>query len=277
MIRKVLNSKIIHFVSALVEWIIGIVLVILVGLTLFQNVSKQGDFFGYRVYIVGSESMVPLYYVGDTLLVKEMPIEKIEIGDTVTYVGKQEEIEGMIITHQLKNKEMGSNGEYLLHIKGIANDVEDPIVHEDQILGKVVYKFVVLSFLGKIVTNTFLTITCITVPIVLLILIEIFKLIFKKDSNLFVEESDIQQEEIVVDKKIEEKKSKIQNYEDIIEVQEEEKIKDELTIKVGNEILELPKKKTSIKLEEEMKQKNKDNVTAVKIEEIEELVDGKNK
>ncbi len=181
MMSDIINSKVVRIISNIIEWIMGIFLIILVFLTLFQSISKQGDFFGYRIYIVGSDSMEPLYYTGDTLLVKEMVVGAIDEGDTITYVGNGDELEGLIITHQLKKKELDENGKYLLHVKGIANDVEDPIVYEDQVLGKVVYKFLILSLLGKIITSNFLTIMCITVPLVLLIVIEIIRLICKKD------------------------------------------------------------------------------------------------
>lgn len=268
MIRKILDSKIVRIISTVIEWVIGITLVILVCLTLFQSISKQGDFFGYRVYIVGSESMVPMYYVGDTLLVKETPIENIDIGDTVTYVGEYEGIEGLIITHQLKKKELDRNGEFLLHVKGIANDVEDPVVHESQLLGKVVYKFVILSFLGKIITNTYLTILCITVPIVLLILIEIIKLIFKKDMNVF---EKTKKDDVIP----------FSNHkEDDLMVEENKEIKSDTeslkmnVIKVGNEILELPKKKDDISSKN--KRKDEDS-TAVKIKNIDDILDNVDK
>lgn len=242
MIRKILDSKVVRIVSTLMQWLIGIILVILVCLTLFQSISKQGDFLGYRVYIVGSESMVPLYYVGDTLLVKEMPIENIEVGDSITYMGKYESLDGLIITHQLKNKELDSNGDYVLHVKGIANDVEDPTIKENQVLGKVVYKFLLLSFLGKIITNTYLTIFCITVPIILLILIEILKVLFKSESEIFELEEG------------KDKKDKVNDNENVI--------------KVGDKVIELPKKMSEKK--ERVKKK-----TAVKIKDIKDIVDEK--
>ena len=294
MIRKILNSKIVRFVSSLVEWVIGVTLVFLVCLTLFQSVSKQGDFFGYRVYIVGSESMVPLYYVGDTLLVKEMPIENIEVGDTVTYIGRYEGIEDLIITHQLKRKETDSKGNYLLHIKGIANDVEDPIVYEDQILGKVVYKFFILSLLGKIITNTTLTIICITVPIVILILIEIIKLLFKKNADVYVKENEtvVLEKDLKIKDEIGEKSSlevdndsnlnDVNDTENSLEDKEEDlKLKGNF-VKVGNEFIELPKKKVeSNEVKEEGKdlglKNNESSKMGLKIKDVADILDENNK
>lgn len=278
MVRKILDSKIVRIISTLIEWVIGATLVVLVCLTLFQSISKQGDFFGYRVYIVGSESMVPLYYVGDTLLVKEMPVESIDIGDTVTYVGRYEGIEDLIITHQLKRKEIDENGNYLLHIKGIANDVEDPIVYEDQLLGKVVHKFFILSLLGKIITNTYLTIICITVPIVLLIVIEIIKLLFKKDYSVFV---SVPQNTEELDKKEEckdaKKKKVVRETESLNNGDDTIKASKAKVIKIGDDLLELPKtkKEASEKIDEAKNSTKKSKKSAVKIKEIEDILDEK--
>lgn len=195
-----IGSKIVAFI----EWIIILLLLFLVILSGFQRFSKQHNLFGYRVYIVASGSMIPTYNIGDTLLIKEMDASNIKKGDAVTYIGDDVGIDGMIITHQVQEVEMGEDGKYYFHTKGIANNIEDPIVSEEQVLGKVVYRFFLLSFIGRITTSKLLLFCFIAIPIAILIAIEIIKLIYKKDDEdadlKIIEENDESVKQIVRDK-----------------------------------------------------------------------------
>ena len=197
-----IGSKIVAFV----EWIIILLLLFLVILSGFQRFSNQHNLFGYRVYIVASGSMIPTYNIGDTLLIKEMDASNIKKGDAVTYIGDDVGIDGMIITHQVQEVEMGEDGKYYFHTKGIANNIEDPIVSEEQVLGKVVYRFFLLSFIGRITTSKLLLFCFIAIPIAILIAIEIIKLIYKKDDEdedadlKIIEEKDESVKKIVRDK-----------------------------------------------------------------------------
>ena len=205
-----IGSKIVAFV----EWIIILLLLFLVILSGFQRFSNQHNLFGYRVYIVASGSMIPTYNIGDTLLIKEMDASNIKKGDAVTYIGDDVGIDGMIITHQVQEVEMGEDGKYYFHTKGIANNIEDPIVSEEQVLGKVVYRFFLLSFIGRITTSKLLLFCFIAIPIAILIAIEIIKLIYKKDDEdedadlKIIEENQIEENDESV-KKIVRDKDKI--------------------------------------------------------------------
>ena len=179
--KKILNNKIVSTVFSVIEWIICIILVILILLTGFQRFSNQGNFFGYRIYTVASGSMIPIYNIGDTLLIEEMDASKIKVGDAVTYMGDEAGVDGMIITHQVIDVQKDETGRYLFQTKGIANNVVDPIISEEQVLGKVVHKFFFLSFLGRITTNMTSMLVFITVPIAFLIALEIIKLVYKDD------------------------------------------------------------------------------------------------
>lgn len=227
-----IGSKIVAFV----EWIIILLLLFLVILSGFQRFSNQHNLFGYRVYIVASGSMIPTYNIGDTLLIKEMDASNIKKGDAVTYIGDDVGIDGMIITHQVQEVEMGEDGKYYFHTKGIANNIEDPIVSEEQVLGKVVYRFFLLSFIGRITTSKLLLFCFIAIPIAILIAIEIIKLIYKKDDEdedadlKIIEENQIEENDEFV-KKIVRDKDKIdtdlekddiikENSEDILPLEE---------------------------------------------------------
>ncbi len=226
------NNKIINCIFATIEWIICIVLIILIILTGFQRFSNQGNFFGYRIYTVASGSMIPTYNIGDTLLIKEMDAKKIKIGDAVTYMGESSGVDGMIVTHQVIDVDKDENGKVLFHTKGIANNIEDPIVSEDQVLGKVVHRFFFLSILGRITTNMVSTLVFITIPIAILIAIELIKMFYKKEED---------NEEDVLNNKNEKEISEIIENSDIINLEDNnlEDISQEDNIEeVDNEVIE---------------------------------------
>lgn len=192
-------KKVIGFVVTTIETIITVVLIALVILLAFQRFSNNGSFFGYRIYTVASDSMIPIYTVGDTLLIKDTDAREIEVGDALTYQGTSGSMKGKIITHQVVGIEE-VDGEYQFHTKGTANQIEDPIVYEHQVFGKVIRKFAILSILGRITTNMSTLLMFITIPIAVLIAIEIIKVYKSKDDEDDDEEED--NDELLKEKEI---------------------------------------------------------------------------
>ena len=90
------------------------------------------------------------------------------------------------------------DGEYQFHTKGTANQIEDPIVYEHQVFGKVIRKFAILSILGRITTNMSTLLMFITIPIAVLIAIEIIKVYKSKDD----EDDDEEDDELLKEKEI---------------------------------------------------------------------------
>ena len=234
--KKLLDNKIFNILSSLIEWVIMIVLALLIVLVGVQKFSNKGNFFGYRIYTIISGSMIPTYDVGDTLLIKEMSANNIEVGDAVTYLGDGGALNGKIITHQVVSIEYDENEKYLFHTKGVANNIEDPIVSQDQVLGKVVHKFFFLTLLGKITTSMSLLFIFITIPVAIIIAIEIVKLVYKKEEDI-EEEVEEELEELEEEEKEESKEEKVIPEEVIppkieIEEKEVEEVKEEIPVVV---------------------------------------------
>lgn len=259
--KKILNNKIISIIFATLEWLVFFVLLVLIVLTGFQKFSNQGNFFGYRIYTVASGSMIPIYNIGDTLLIEEMDASKLKVGDAVTYMGDGGGVDGMIITHQIIKVEKDENGKFLFHTKGIANNIADPIIGEDQVLGKVIHKFFFLSILGRVTTSMPLFYTFVTIPIAILIAIEIIKIVYKKDEDEEVEEENneiksekiIEKNENIVDeeKNLEplDETKKMDEVVEISEIVEDEKVVDNIEDKRENIIEE-----ESVLTEDEIKE-----------------------
>lgn len=129
-----------------------ILLMILVVVILQKFTNNRMTVGGLHIFSIVSESMVPEYNIGDILVSKTTPPSELKIGDDITYLGEKGELKGLFITHRIiQIKE--SNGKYSFITKGIANEVEDPEIEQGQVIGKVVYKTVIFSFLGRLMRN----------------------------------------------------------------------------------------------------------------------------
>lgn len=104
------------------------------------------------VFHVASGSMAPGYEVGDIIITRKIPAKDLKVGDDVTYLGKESNLKGMTITHEIVKKRE-ENGKFYFVTKGIANEVEDPEINEDDIYGKVVYHTFLFSLIGRLMNN----------------------------------------------------------------------------------------------------------------------------
>ena len=138
----------------ILKWIINIIVILLLLIIIVQKVTKNNFAVGgIRIFMVVSGSMVDEYNIGDILISKATDEEDINVGDNVTYLGKTGGVKGLIVTHKVINKEKRDGNTYFV-TKGIANEISDPEISYDQIYGKVIYKTIVLSFLGKLMSRT---------------------------------------------------------------------------------------------------------------------------
>ena len=99
--------------------------------------------------------MIPKYQIGDVILVKEKDVDKIAKGDDVTYTGTSGTMSGKLVTHQVIDIEV-IDGKKVFHTKGIANNIEDPVIYGDQISGVVQGKLYILTALCSLLTNKYI-------------------------------------------------------------------------------------------------------------------------
>ena len=129
----------------ILKGIVTVFLLVVLLIVIFQKITNNQLTIG-NVYVfqVASKSMTPEYKVGDLIIVKKE--------NPVTYLGKESNLRGLVITHRIieTNKE---NDKYTFITKGIANDNEDPMITEDDIYGKVIYRTILFSFVGRLMTN----------------------------------------------------------------------------------------------------------------------------
>lgn len=152
-----------------------VMILIIVVLQRFSN--NEITIGGIRIFNVITNSMEPQYSIGDILVSKQTDPSQIEVGDDVVYLGEEASYKDKIITHRVIEKEQNEDGTYNFHTKGIANDLEDPVVPGENIYGVIVYKIQSLSLISKLINNVYKFYFLIFLPIVLIIFWEIIKIV----------------------------------------------------------------------------------------------------
>lgn len=172
-----------------------ILLILLVGVLALQRFSNnEVAIGGFRVFNVATGSMIPKYKVGDVLIVKETNIDKLVVGDDITYLGKEDSFANRVVTHQIIKIDETENGK-VFHTKGIANDTEDPEITGDQIYGKVVYKCIFISLLTKLMNNMAAFYVVFIIPFAILIFLRIKEFVGDRKENEIEDAEDEEYDE----------------------------------------------------------------------------------
>ena len=88
----------------LIEIIIFVVIVMAFFVAVAQNLFiKDKSLFGFKTYVIASNSMYPIFEYGDVILIKEVDYDKIEVNDIITYQGVIGEFKDKVITHEVIN------------------------------------------------------------------------------------------------------------------------------------------------------------------------------
>lgn len=176
MLKKITENPVLKLINNIVYVILFLIVASVLFVVILQRASNNDIALGgIRIFNIVSESMVPKYNIGDVLVVKSIEPQNIKVGDEIAYIGQESTFNQKIVTHQVIKIDY-ENGEYIFHTKGIANILEDPLVHQNQVFGKVVYKIWILSLISKILSNVYVVFFGIFVPIVILIFWTILKL-----------------------------------------------------------------------------------------------------
>jgi len=181
--------KILKTLFGVARAILTIVLVCLLAIILTQRISNNKmAIAGIRIFTVVTESMVPKYLVGDAILVRAMPIEELQVGDDITYLGAVDSFKDRIVTHRIIEKEKKEDGTYRIVTKGVANDKEDPEINETQVFGKVIYKIKSISYINGIIGNLYGMYFVIIVPMAFIFFFDFIG--FRRDKEEELEEEE---------------------------------------------------------------------------------------
>ena len=169
-LKKIKENKVVKFIGNVLYTLMFILVALLLVVVIMQRVTNNNiTIGGIRIFSVATGSMVPVYEVGDILISKEVEPEKIKVGDDLVYVGKEGSFKNKVVTHRVNSVEKQEDGNYKIITQGIANNAEDPEIDQTQVLGGVLCKLHILSFLGKLVRNVYMFYFLIFVPVGILV------------------------------------------------------------------------------------------------------------
>lgn len=181
---KGIFKKIFKVIKGTINTIIVVAIMAFVLSVCLQRFSgNKISFLDYRMFTVVTGSMEPKYKIGDVLIAKEKAPSEIKIGDAISYLASKGEIKNNVVTHEVVNISRDQNGDYLFHSKGLVNLVEDPVVHEDQLYGVVVYKAQLLSFVRKVISTDMGMLLFIIIPILYIIISEMIAILIEKEEK----------------------------------------------------------------------------------------------
>ena len=170
MTRK--GFKVYTTIKTIIDVIFILIIALYIAVVLIQRFSGNKSVFGYRMYNVASESMVPVYKVNDIIAVKDCDTATLKVGDDIAYRGEKLGLGGKIITHRIIKIE-DNNGVREITTKGVNNALSDPPITTKQVVGKVVGVVPIISSINAIVMTQAGFFFLVFVPIVLMACMEI--------------------------------------------------------------------------------------------------------
>ncbi len=191
-----MKKKIINFFETILLVLSFLICIFVVGQ---KFIFHESGIFGYRMFVIVTSSMSPKLEIGDVILVKKEDLNKIKVKDLITYQGMEGDYKGKVVTHLVKNIK-NENGQKIFYTKGLKNDIVDPAVKENQVYGKVIYKFLIISFFSKIIRSKIGYFLLILIPLIFILLSEVKNL---KKSLKDSENNDIISEDSGVDQSLE--------------------------------------------------------------------------
>ncbi len=191
-------KKFFKLLYVLIKFVVWIFVIGLLAIILAQRISNNKKAIaGFRIFTVVTESMVPVYNVGDAILVEQIDAEKLKVGDDVTYIGAVDSFKDRIVTHRIISIEKSDNlekGKYIIQTQGIANDEPDPKINETQIYGKVLYKIKTISKINGLIGNLYSMYFVIIVPMAFMIFFDFF--VYRKEDDEECDEEDDKKENL---------------------------------------------------------------------------------
>ena len=181
--KKIESNKPVHICITIVKVILYILLISLLLVIIVQKVTKNDlSIGGIRIYTIATGSMKPEYQIGDIVVSKSVEPSSLKVGDDVTYLGNKGDFNGKIVTHRIKAKRK-KDGKYYFITRGIANNIDDPEIDDTQLYGKVIYKTILFSALGRIMNNI-ISYYVIFIIVALMVSYQIVKIIYVDEEEI---------------------------------------------------------------------------------------------
>lgn len=166
-------------------------IVVVIFVFISRTRGESPSVFGYHVFRVSSDSMVPTLDVEEIILVKESKPEEVNKGDIVTYIGEQGDLKDMTVTHRVVSGPTKVGDTYYLTTMGDKEGaVADPEISFDRVIGKYITSLPVIDkiytfFLSPVGLITFIVLIIVLFGYEMISLIMSYKAIDKFDDDYY--------------------------------------------------------------------------------------------
>ena len=160
--------------SILAGLLVAIELIAIIFIVAMRLSGGIPSLFGYNFFVIVSPSMEPEICVGDIIISKEYNGGEIKRDDVVTYLGREGDLAGKIVTHKVVS--VSSDGNTIV-TRGVANGSDDPAITKDDIKSVMVYKTFLIGKIYSVISSTWGFLLLVMIPMCILIVSEIVNLV----------------------------------------------------------------------------------------------------
>ena len=161
MLKKVLNILFKIIYNVLICFCILLIIIVV-----WQRATNSNkSFYGYKLFRIISGSMVPEYNIDEIVVCQDIDTKILEVGDVIVYRGRIGELNNKLVMHEIVGITESNNG-LIFSVKGIQNITGDPNVSSGQILGKVVFKSQILTYIYSLATSAYSSFIIITILVI---------------------------------------------------------------------------------------------------------------
>ena len=200
--KKALNIIKTTFVWLVVLLAVSMMIFTVVSVTTFNRNDR--DLFGYKMYIVNSDSMAATdFHAGALILVKEVVPSTLQEGDIITFMSQDTDSFGETITHKIRKLTTDAEGNPGFITYGTTTDTDDEtIVTYPYVLGKYESHIPGLGTFFNFLKTTPGYFVCIFTPFMLIILYEGLKFfhLFRRYKKEQMEEMQAERDKIEAQK-----------------------------------------------------------------------------
>ena len=168
-------KKLFNIIKSIFVWMIVLLAVFMMIFTIVSVTTfnrNDRNLFGYRAYIVNSDSMAATdFNAGDLIFVKEVDPSSLREGDIITFISQNSESFGETVTHKIRKLTRDASGNPGFITYGTTTNVDDAtVVTFPYILGKYQTHLPYVGTFFNFLKTPQGYIVCIFVPFMLLIL-----------------------------------------------------------------------------------------------------------
>ncbi len=160
--------------------VVTVFFVLAFSLLIFATLSRTNpemSLFGCRFYYVLTGSMEPEIKKGSFIVAREVPFNELEVGDTISFISHDPDIEGMINSHKIYSIDTNDEGVTEITTKGAANPTPDEYkVYREDIKGKVVFSSYPIGKAFDILSNRAVSFCVTVLPIAIIVLMNLVDL-----------------------------------------------------------------------------------------------------